>query len=116
MLAQRRAVRHSVEAATLRSVLMEIMRYIVVGLSFLAGINVLRNPIKVWPNTLAGLSYFAGSAASVAFSSWWPLLCGWIGSLSMQALCTALIARGVFAEHINDLRAKKDLPPLGNTE
>jgi hypothetical protein len=95
---------------------MEIVRYIVVGLSVLAGIDVLRNPIKVWPNTLAGLCYFAGVAGSLLLKSWWPLLGGWIGSLSMQALCTLLIAKGAFAEHINNLRAKKGLPPLGNAE
>lgn len=92
---------------------MEILRFIVIGLAIIAGLNVLRNPIRVWPNTLAGFSYFVGAAASIYLKVWWPLLAGWLGSLAFQCLCTVLIAKGEFSEKTNSARAAKGLPQLG---
>jgi hypothetical protein len=49
------------------------LRYILIGLTVLAviaGLNVLRNPIKgVW-NTRAGCSYFGGAAAAWLLETW----------------------------------------------
>lgn len=85
--------------------------YVFMGLSVLAGISVLRNPLQVWPNILAGLSYFAGAGAAYGLRSWWPILAGWLISLSLQALCMALLARGVFDRQVNLERARRGLPP-----
>ena len=48
---------------------MDVLRYVFIAFTVLAGISVLRNPLKVWPNTLAGLSYFVGAAGALLFSS-----------------------------------------------
>jgi hypothetical protein len=93
---------------------MEVVRFIVVGLSVWAGISVLRNPLKVWPNTLAGVFYFAGAIGAVLLNAWWPLLAGWVGSLSLQGLCAGLMAKGSFNEQINAERARRGLPPLAD--
>jgi len=80
---------------------METIKYIVVVLSIVAGIGVLRNPLKVWPNTLAGISYLGGAAGSLFQNAWWPLLTGWIVSLCFQGICAVMMARGAFNNQIN---------------
>jgi hypothetical protein len=94
----------------------EVLRYVVVVLSLMAGIRVLRNPLRVWPSTAAGLLYFAGAAGSLLTRSWWPLLAGWAGSLVLQGICTAMIAKGVFNAQINIERARRGLPPLRGSD
>jgi hypothetical protein len=89
--------------------MIEILRYILIGLSVIAGLNVLRNPLKVWPNTIAAVSYFAGAAGSLFLSSWWPILGGWIVSLSFQGLLVVLMGRGVFNRQINIERERNGL-------
>lgn len=91
---------------------MEIVRYVLAGVSILAGFSVLRNPIREPINTLAGLTYFAGAAGTIILAAWWPVLVGWIGSLFLQGVSAFLIAKGVFNDRINAERAKKGLPPL----
>jgi hypothetical protein len=90
---------------------MEVVRYGLVILAVMAGISVLRNPLKVWPNTLAAVSYFGGAGGSILMHSWWPIVAGWAASLSVQAVCTIMMAKGVFNEQINAERAKRGLPP-----
>ncbi|MGH7501819.1 MAG: hypothetical protein ACREL7_08690, partial [Longimicrobiales bacterium] len=62
----------------------ELFRYGAVILSVIAGVRVLRNPLRVWPNTMAGVSYFAGAAAAVILGAWWPIIAGWGASLAFQ--------------------------------
>jgi hypothetical protein len=95
---------------------MEILRYALLILAVLAGISVLRNPLRVWPNTLAGIVYFTGALVSLVLRNWWPLIVAWAFSLALQAACTIMIAKGVFNEQINAERAKRGLPPLGGSD
>ena len=90
---------------------MELVRYALVTLAVMAGFSVFRNPLKVWPNTLAGLSYFAGAGGSLLMQAWWPVLAGWIVSLALQGLCTIMMLKGAFKERVNAERAKRGLPP-----
>jgi hypothetical protein len=91
---------------------MEILRYALIALSILAGISVLRNPLRVWPNTLAGISYFLGAIASILLFAWWPILVGWIVSLALQGVCALMMSKGLFNEKINSERIKNGLPTL----
>jgi hypothetical protein len=92
--------------------LSELVRFGLPSVAAMAGISVLRNPIKVWPNTLAGLTYLMSAAASLLLGAWWPLIAGWVISLALQGLCMSMMARGAFDGVINAQRAKKGLPPL----
>ena len=92
--------------------MMETIRYLFIGLAVVAAVSVFRNPLKVWPNTIAGILYLLGAASSLLLRAWWPLIAGWCLSLGMQALCVYLIGKGTFSAQVNAQRAARGRPPL----
>lgn len=89
-----------------------VAHLVFIVLSVVAGIGVLRNPIRVGLNVLAGLSYFVAAIAAFLLDEWWPFAAGWGLSLSLQGLCTWRMCKGKYRYEIDAMRAAKGLPPL----
>jgi hypothetical protein len=89
-----------------------IIHLVAVILSVVAGIGVLRNPIKTPLNIIAGCCYIVAAIAAFWLNRWWPLPVGWIASLSIQGVEMWRFARGHYNERVNTYRVARGLPPL----
>ena len=69
-----------------------------VGLSLIAGVNVLRNPIRTPLNAVQGCRYIVAAVAALWLHRWWPLPVGWAASLSSEGI----EMWWVFCSHYND--------------
>ncbi len=85
-----------------------------VVLSVMAGVGVLRNPIKTPLNMIAGCSYIVAAGAACLLQSWWPLPVGWIGSLSIQGVEMWRFSRGHYNDRVNAHPVARGLPPLAD--
>lgn len=95
--------------------LWDILHLVAILLSILATVGVLRNPLRTLLNTLAGTSYAAGAVAAFLLDSWWPLLAGWVLSLTLQAIMTRRMAQGRYNEKINAHRAARGLHSIADS-
>lgn len=76
-------------------------------LSVVAGIGVLRNPIKTPLNIVAGCCYVLAAIGAYWLHRWWPLPAGWVASLSIQGIDMWLFAHGYHNDRVNAYRAKR---------
>jgi len=89
-----------------------VIHLVAVGLSVVAGVGVLRNPVKTPLNIVAGCCYIVAAAAAFWLHRWWPLPVGWVASLSIQGIEMWRFARGHHNDRLNAHRIARGLPPF----